>query len=157
MCIYIKKNNIKYLNNNIWKRFLKYIYYWFDNPSMLSCLRRMWQQEPSCHLSRIRWLDATSWQNHHCVITGHSSQMTWWQMCWWEDMQRLFAMRALPLQIPSCAGSCICWQLTWILVCVRPLISLWSPYLEDNFVFNIFNSCFYTEPVMRDLSLCWCH
>lgn len=54
----------------------------------------------------IGGFEATSRQNHHCVITDHSSQMTRWQM--WEDARRLFATRALPFcrQTPSCA-----WQL----------------------------------------------
>lgn len=124
-------------------------FYWFQILTRhislaLLFLRRMWQP-------RIRWFEATSWQNHHCVITSHSSKMTWWQMFWWEDVQRLFATRALPLQTPSCAGSCNCWQLVRILLCVQPLIFLWSPYLENAFTFNIFSSYFNTNHLIFDL------
>lgn len=124
--------------------------YWFEIltwhiSSAFLFLWRLWKHEQSCHPLKIRWFEDTSWQNHHCVITGHSSKMTWWQMLWWEDVQRLFAMRALPLQTPSCAGSCICWQLAWILLCVQPSIFLWFPYLENAFTFNIFSSFFYID------------
>lgn len=136
---YVKISRVITLPELILKaKFLLQVCIYFDFKFWQSTYQHFFSSEQSNNTDNHEMIGSYRLTLHHCVITGHSSKMTWWQMFWWEDIQGLSAMRALPLQTPSCAGSWICWQPPGILL-VQPLVFQWSPLLEDTFTFYVFS------------------